>query len=234
MDGSKPDKITSTPHQTGHRKRLRQRFLRDLGQSMDDYELLELVLTQALPRGDVKPLAKRLIREFGDFGSVISADVERLGKISGLGEAAIVAIKLNGVGALRLLKQDAFKGTIISNWDKLLDYCQAAMGRAEIEQFRLLFLNAKNALIADEIQQQGTINHTPLYPREVIKRALDLHATSIIMVHNHPSGDPTPSQDDIAMTNNVKDAGAKLGITLHDHLIIGLGSYVSFKSKGLL
>ena len=222
------------PHHTGHRKRLRQRFLRDMGRSMDDCELLELVLTQALPRSDVKPLAKELINKFGDFGSAIAADVESLKKISGLGEAALVAIKLNGTGALRLLKQEIFNSHVISGWDKLLDYCQAAMGREKIEQFRLLFLDKKNTLIADEIQQQGTIDHTPLYTREVIKRALELHATSIIMVHNHPSGDPTPSRNDITMTRQIKDAGSKLGISLHDHIIIGHGSYISFKSKGLI
>ncbi len=232
-NNQKKDKI-KRPHFIGHRKRLRQRFLRDQGQSMDDYELLELILTQALPRGDVKPLAKELIDKFGDFGNVIATDIEDLKKISGIGEAALVAIKLNNTGSLRLLKQNAFKGHVISGWDKLLDYCQAAMGREKIEQFRLLFLNNKNILIADEIQQYGTIDHTPLYPREVIKRALELHATSIIMVHNHPSGDPTPSDDDIAMTRKIKDAGSKLAISLHDHIIIGHGSYISFKSKGLI
>ncbi len=221
-------------HHVGHRKRLRQRFLRDMGRTMDDYELLELLLTQALPRSDVKPLAKEIINKFGNFGNVIAADIESLKKIHGLGEAALVAIKLNCTGSLRLLKQEAFKGHVISGWDKLLDYCQAAMGREKIEQFRLLFLDKRNTLIADEIQQQGTIDHTPLYTREVIKRALELHATSIIMVHNHPSGDPTPSKNDIAMTRQIKDAGSKLGISLHDHIIIGHGSYISFKSKGLI
>ncbi|MTI10481.1 RadC family protein [Curvivirga aplysinae] len=220
--------------QLGHRKRLRTRFLKDLGRAMEDYELLELILTQAIPRGDVKPLAKQLISYFKSYAGVLSATPEELQKVEGVGEAAIVAIKLSQQSALRLLKQEAFKGHILNNWQNLIDYLQAAMGREKVEQLRVLYLNQRNHLIADEVQNIGTVNHTPLYPREIVKRALDLSAVAIIIVHNHPSGDPAPSQEDIQMTNMVKDAGSNLGITLHDHIIIGHNNYLSFKTQGLL
>ncbi|WP_420547549.1 RadC family protein [Curvivirga sp.] len=220
--------------QLGHRKRLRTRFLKDLGRAMEDYELLELILTQAIPRGDVKPLAKRLIASFKSYAGVLSATPEELQKVEGIGEAAVVAIKLSQQSALRLLKQEAFKGHILNNWQNLMDYLQAAMGREKVEQLRILYLNQKNHLIADEVQNIGTVNHTPLYPREIVKRALDLSAVAIIIVHNHPSGDPAPSQEDIQITNMVKDAGNNLGIILHDHIIIGHNSYLSFKTQGLL
>lgn len=218
----------------GHRQRLRDRFMRDFGASMPDYELLELLLTLAIPRRDVKPVAKELIEKFGSFANVISADPRHLESVRDVKKSAVTAIKLAQTAALRLAQQQIMNTHVLSSWDKLIDYCQAAMGRETVEQVRLLFLDHKNRLIADEVQQQGTVNHTPLYPREVIKRALELNASALILVHNHPSGDPTPSGDDIQMTYEVRDAGKKLGITLHDHLIISKGGHTSFKSSGLL
>lgn len=220
--------------QLGHRKRLRERFLKDLGSSMADYELLELILTQAIPRGDVKPLAKRLIKEFGSYANVLSAPPASLIKIEGIGEAAIAAIKLSQQSALRLLKQEAFAGHILDNWEKLLDYIQASMSREKVEQLRVLYLNQKNHLLADEIQNIGTVNHTPFYPREIIRQALNISAIAIIIIHNHPSGDPTPSADDITMTRELRDAGRTMGITLHDHIIVGNDGYVSFRNQNLL
>lgn len=220
--------------QLGHRKRLRNRFLKDLGHSMEDYELLELILTQAIPRGDVKPLAKRLLFQFKSYANLISATPQALNKIDGVGDAAVVAIKLAQQSALRLLKQEAFNGHVLSNWDKLMDYVQAAMSREEVEQTRVLYMNQKSHLIEDEVRNIGTVNHTPLYPREIIKRALEIGAVSIIIVHNHPSGDPTPSADDISITRELRVAGKSVGITLHDHIIIGKTNYISFKSQGLL
>lgn len=228
---SEPEK---NPGGRGHRQRLRDRFLRDMGASMPDYELLELLLTQALPRRDVKPIAKELMAEFGSFANVVSADPRQLEAIKDVKSSAITSLKLVQAAALRLSQQQIMNTHILSSWDKLIDYCQAAMGHEKIEQVRLLFLDNKNRLIADEAHQRGTVNHTPLYPREVIKRALELNASAMILVHNHPSGDPTPSGDDIQMTYEVRDAAKKLGITLHDHLIISKGGHTSFKSSGLL
>ena len=220
------------PHHLEHRKRLRTRFMKDMGAHMEDYELLEFLLCQTIPRRDVKPLAKSLISEFGSFGAVISADPARLAAVSGLGDASIAGLKLVQQASLRLLKQDIEGAHVLSSWDAVLDYCRAAMGREKIEQFRLLFLDNRNRLIADEVQQRGTINHTPLYPREVVKRALELGASALIMVHNHPSGDPTPSGDDIAMTIEVRDALSKVDVRLHDHLVIAKSDFRSMKSDG--
>jgi len=201
---------------------------------MPDYELLELLLAQAIPRQDVKPLAKTLIDEFGDFAGVISAEPARLSKIKGMGDAGIAAVKLSQAAAHRLGRQQVMNSNVLNSWDKLMDYIQSAMGHEKVEQLRLLFLNRKNALIADEVQQKGTIDHTPLYIREVVKRSLELSASALIIVHNHPSGDPMPSKDDIAMTKEVQDALSKVGVVLHDHVVVGGGSYESFKSLGLL
>ncbi|MDX1737324.1 MAG: DNA repair protein RadC, partial [Alphaproteobacteria bacterium] len=217
-----------------HRERLRKRFLSDMGASMQDYELLELLLTLAKPRGDVKPLAKKLLIEFESFSNIISATPEELKRVKGVGDSSVAALKLVQQASLRLLRQDVFNGHILSNWQKLMDYIQAAMGREKVEQLRVLYLNQKNHLIADEVQQRGTINHTPLYPREVIKRALDLGAVAIIIVHNHPSGDPTPSEEDIIATKRLKEAGYNLDIVLHDHVVVGRTNYISFKNHGLL
>ena len=205
-----------------------------MGEGMADYELLELLLTMALPRRDVKPLAKRLIDVFGGFGAVIGADKQRLRDVEGLGDAGIAAIKVSQVAALRTLRQDILGKNVIGSCDKLLDYCKVAMAHETVEQLRLLFLDRKNILIADELQQRGTIDHAPLYTREVVKRALELGASAIILVHNHPSGDPTPSKGDIEITREVKDAAERLGISLHDHVVIGRDGVASFKNLGLI
>ncbi len=222
------------PHHMGHRARLRERFLRDFGASMEDYELLELLLTLALPRVDTKPIAKDLMSRFGSFAAVVSADPAELVKIKGIKDASIAPIKLVQTAAKRLALQKAMEQPVISSWDALQEYLHIAMAYERIEQVRVLYLNNKNQIIADEVQQHGTVNHAPVYPREVVKRALELHASALILVHNHPSGDPTPSKDDILMTNEIKDAAEKLGIRLHDHIIVGLKNRTSFKSEGLL
>jgi len=192
------------------------------------------LLGQAQPRRDMKPLAKALLRRFGGFAAVLAASPRELAEVDGVGEASIVALKTVQAAALLMARQELIDRPVIGSWKKLLDYCHAAMAHEKVEQFRLLFLDGRNALIADELQQRGTINHTPVYPREVVKRALELGATAIIMLHNHPSGDPTPSQDDIAMTREVAAAADKLGIALHDHVIIGRKGHASLRSLGLL
>ena len=222
------------PDYLGHRARLRERFLKGGADALPDYELLELLLMQAQPRRDMKPLAKALLRRFGTFQRVISADPQELLEISGIGEAALVTIKTVQAAALRLARAEAMERPVMSSWQKVLDYCRASMAYGKTEQFRLLFLDRKNALIADEVQQRGTVDHTPVYPREVVKRALELGAASIIMVHNHPSGDPTPSKADIAMTREVVEAALKLGISVHDHIVIGASGHASLKSLGLI
>jgi DNA repair protein RadC len=224
----------SKPHYAGHRKRLRARFLASDGDGLADYELLELILAQAIPRVDTKPLAKQLIQRFGGFAEVINAEANALAKIDGIGDAAVTGLKIIRATALRHARQELMGRPVIASWDKLIDYCMAAMAHSPIEEFRLLFLDKRNALIADEVQQHGTVDYTTLYPREVMKRALELGASAIIMVHNHPSGDPTPSEPDIAMTREVGEAAEKLGIALYDHLVIGKGSHASFRSLGLL
>ncbi len=222
------------PHYLGHRKRLRERFMKAGGEAFPDYELLELLLALAKPRGDVKPLAKKLLKRFGGFAAVISAEPRELTEVEGVAEATAVALKTVQAAALRLAREEVMARPVIGSWERLLAYCRMAMAHSKTEQFRLLFLDRKNALIADELQQRGTVDHTPVYTREVVKRALDLGASAIIMVHNHPSGDPTPSKADILMTREVKDAAEKLGIVLHDHVIIGRGEHASFKALGLL
>jgi DNA repair protein RadC len=226
-DGEKPDYL-------GHRERLRDRFLNGGDGSLQDYELLELLLTQAQKRIDTKPIAKALIKRFGSFAGVMAAAPEQLQEVAGVGPAAAVIIKVVQACALRIAQQDVSEREVIGSWKKLLDYLRMAMAEQKTEQFRLLFLDNKNALIADEEQQRGTVNHTPVYPREVVKRALELGASAIILVHNHPSGDPTPSQDDIAMTKEVAAAADKLGISVHDHIIIGRKGHASLRSLGHL
>lgn len=221
------------PHYLGHRERLRERFVAN-PDALPDYEMLELLLATAIPRKDVKPIAKALMDRFGGFAEVISADYHDLVNAEGLGPASAAVIKLVQEAAQRLTRLSVMDKPVISSWDALLDYCNAAMARLPAEQFRLLFLDRKNVLVADELQQKGTIDHTPLYPREVVKRALTLNASAIIMVHNHPSGDPTPSKADIEMTRAVRDALKAVSITLHDHLIVGRKGHTSFKSVGLL
>ncbi|WP_299377407.1 DNA repair protein RadC [uncultured Kiloniella sp.] len=225
---------TEKPHYHGHRDRLRQRLLEKGVESLADYEVLEFLLFGVNPRGDTKPLAKKLIETFGSLAEVFSASPEELKQVTGVGDAAASLLKLIPEAARRLTKDAILDHPVIDTWDRLIEYCKIVMAREKIEQFRLLFLDRKNRLIADEIQQKGTIDHTPVYPREVVKRALELNASALIMVHNHPSGDPSPSQADIAMTKEVKEICGKLGIELHDHLIISKTGNSSFRHLGIL
>jgi DNA repair protein RadC len=218
----------------GHRERLRTRFLNGGADAMPDYELLEMTLFAALPRRDTKPLAKALLARFGSFAEVIAAPRARLMEVKGVGESVANHLKIVEAAAHRLAKTKVMGRPALSSWTALLDYCTAAMARAEKEEFRVLFLDRKNNLIADEVQNRGTVDHTPVYPREIIKRALELTASAIILVHNHPSGDPTPSKADILMTREIVTAAKALSIAVHDHLVIGRGGHASFKSLGLL
>lgn len=217
-----------------HRRRLRERFLTGGADALPDYELLELVLFRAIPRQDVKPLAHRLLKTFGSFNGVISCPASRLKQVNGVGEAVILELKLVEAAAHRLARSRVMQRPVLSGWDVLIDYCHTTMAHRDTEQFRVLYLDTKNTLIADEEQAKGTVNHVPVYPREVAKRALELNASAIILVHNHPSGDPTPSEADVTMTLQIEDAIRALGITLHDHLIIGKNCETSFRSEGYL
>lgn len=217
-----------------HRQRLRDRFISGGAAALPDYELLELILFRAIPRQDVKPLARDLIDHFGDFNRVLAAPVSALRKIKGVGDAVVIELKVVEAAAHRMARSKIMARHVVSSWDALLDYCHTVMAHRDTEQFRILFLDTKNALIADEEQARGTIDHVPVYPREVVKRALELNAASFILVHNHPSGDPTPSQADIGMTNQISAAAQALGITVHDHLIIGKSRELSFRAEGLL
>ncbi len=217
-----------------HRKRLRSRFMQGGAQAVPDYELLELVLFRAIPRRDLKPLARELIDQFGDFNRVMTAPPERLRALSGVGEAVITELKIVEAAAHRMARSRILQRHVVSSWDALLDYCHTTMAHRETEQFRVLYLDRKNTVIADEEQAKGTVDHVPVYPREVAKRALELNASALILVHNHPSGDPTPSQADIAMTDQINAACLALGLTLHDHLVIGESRELSFRSAGYL
>lgn len=217
-----------------HRKRLRGRFLQGGADALPDYELLELVLFRAVPRQDVKPLAHALMIAFGDFNRVLSAPQARLREITGVGDAIITELKIVEAAAHRLARSRVMQRPVVSSWEALLTYCHTTMAHRDTEQFRVLFLDRKNTLIADEPQANGTVDHVPVYPREVAKRALELNASALILVHNHPSGDPTPSEADITMTQQIDMALQVLGITLHDHLIVGKSREVSFRSEGLL
>lgn len=221
-------------HRHGHRSRLRQRFLTAGAQSLADYEMLELILFRAIPQKDVKPLAKFLLAEFGDFNGVISAPAARLRALSGIGEAAICELKIVEAAAHRLARAKVMNRHALSSWTALMDYCKTTMAHRDTEQFRILFLDRKNVLIADEEQAQGTVDHVPVYPREVVKRALELNASAIILVHNHPSGDPTPSRADVDMTRQIERAASAVGVTVHDHVIVGKETDTSFRSQGLL
>jgi DNA repair protein RadC len=226
--------LSEAPHYHGHRERLRDRFRTAGADALSDYELLELVLFRALPRRDVKPLAKALIQAFGSFAETVHAPDARLREIGGLGEAAITEIKLIAAASNRVAKGQLKQRTVLSSWGTVIDYCRTAMAFADKEQFRILFLDKRNQLIADEVQQIGTVDHTPVYPREVVKRALELSATAIIMVHNHPSGDPTPSQADIQMTKAVIEVSKPLGIAVHDHIIVGKHGHASLKGMKVI
>jgi len=224
----------SAPHYHGHRERLRARF-RDAGpDALSDYELLELVLFRAIPQRDVKPLAKELIATFGSFAEVVGAPRARLVAMKGLGEAAVNELKIVHAAAQRLAKGELRKRPVLSSWGNVLDYCRTAMAFSDKEEFRLLFLDKRNQLIADEVQQRGTVDHTPVYPREVVKSALELSATALILVHNHPSGDPTPSRADIQMTQAIIDVAKPLGIAVHDHIIVGKEGHASLKGLKLI
>jgi len=227
------EEVEMKPHYHGHRKRLRERFLKE-PKGLADYEILEVILFAASSRSDVKPLAKELIAEFGSLAKVLTADIAVLGKVEGMNENAVAAIKTVREAASRLLYTAAKEKSVLNSWLKLLDYCRAEMGHLKIEQFRILFLNSKNMLIADEVQGEGTINHTLAYPREIVKRALELSASSIILVHNHPSGDPSPSRADIDLTQQIIAAAKSLELKVHDHLIISETEHYSFKSNGLI
>jgi DNA repair protein RadC len=229
-----PGFAEANPHYHGHRERLRARFREAGADAVTDYELLELVLFRAVPRRDVKPLAKILIAKFGSFAEVISAPVKRLAEVKGLGDAAITEFKVVHASASRLARGQVKQRPLLSSWSTVLDYCRTAMAFADKEQFRILFLDKRNQLIADEVQQVGTVDHTPVYPREVVKRALELSATAIILVHNHPSGDPTPSRADIQMTQSIIDVARPLGISVHDHIIVGKEGHASFKGLKLI
>jgi len=232
--GSTPKAGGAAPHYHGHRRRLRERFLKAGADALADYELLELLLFLVHARADVKPLAKRLIDRFGSFAEAITATPAMLKEVEGVGDTTVAALKTAEAAAIRMLRQRVMGQPVISSWQQLVDYCRASMAAAPVEQSRILFLDRKNRLIADELQQRGTVDHTPVYPREVLKRALELGASAIIMVHNHPSGDTTPSRADIDMTREVAKAAAALGLTLHDHVIVGRSGHTSLKNKGLI
>jgi DNA repair protein RadC len=224
----------ASPHYHGHRERLRGRFREAGSDAVSDYEMLELVLFRALPRRDVKPLAKILIEKFGSFAEVIAAPPQRLAEVAGLGESAITEFKIVEAAARRLARGEVKKRHVLGSWSAVLEYCRAAMAFADKEQFRILFLDKRNQLIADEVQQVGTVDHTPVYPREVVKRALELSATAVILVHNHPSGDPTPSRADIQMTQQIVEVAKPLGIAVHDHIIVGKEGHASLKGLKLI
>lgn len=218
----------------GHRERLRNRYLKTKGSAIEDYEYLELLLFRTIPRANTKPIAKSLIERFGSLADVLGADIHRLQEIQGCGPAVAIDLKIISDIAGRITRAQLSKRDIFSSWDKVLAYCKAVMAHETREQFRILFLDKKNGLLSDEVQQTGTVDHTPVYPREVISRALELSASGLILVHNHPSGDATPSQADISMTYRLKDVANALGIAIHDHLIIARNDYTSFKALKLL
>lgn len=222
------------PSHAGHRARMRGKLLTAGPDALLDHELLEMVLFLALPRRDTKPIARALLTRFGSFANALTAPLSDLRGIEGLGEAGAAALRTVQAAALRLARAEVIDRPVLNNWDRLLAYLTAALSRERVEQFRVLFLDTRNRLMADEAQARGTVNHTPVYPREVVRRALELQATALILVHNHPSGDPSPSRADIEMTREVKAAADSLGIVLHDHLIVGNGRHLSFRREGLL
>jgi len=229
-----PDGLAEAPpHYHGHRDRLRARFREAGPDALADYEMLELILFRVIPIRDVKPLAKELLTKFGSYAEVISAPIDRLKEVDGVGDAVAAEFKIVEAAAHRLIRGQVRKRPVLSSWSSVLDYCRAAQAFAEKEQFRILFLDKRNQLIADEVQQEGTVDHTPVYPREVVKRALELSATAIILVHNHPSGDPTPSQADIEMTKQIASVAKPLGVVLYDHIIVGKEGHASLKGLKL-
>lgn len=222
------------PHYLGHRQRLKERFHKNGSQALSDYELLELLLFTVLPRRDTKPLAKALLQRFGGFNEVINAPWERLREIKGVGHAVYLHLRIVKASAERMVRSSLVAKPVIASWSDLIDYCHMTMAYEEKEVFRIVFLNKGNRIIADEVQQTGTVDQTPVYPREVIKRALDLAATAIILVHNHPSGSPKPSTSDISITHKIIEIAQSLGIKLHDHVIIAKDGHLSFRNSGLI
>jgi DNA repair protein RadC len=231
---SEPGGPDIRPHYWGHRERLRKRFLEGGHAAMPEYELLELALFNAIPRIDVKPLAKALLAAFGDLNGVVAASEHRLLQVAGATPQVYLQLRIVEAFAHRMARARVIQRSVLSSWDALLSYCRTVMAYRDTEQFRILFLDRKNVLIADEAQAKGTVDHVPVYPREVAKRALELNASAIILVHNHPSGDPTPSDADIAMTEQIELACQAIGVALHDHVVIGKGAEVSFRSLGLI
>ncbi len=231
IDAGEP---SDRPHYHGHRGRLRERLLAGGADALPDYELLEMVLLGAHARRDMKPLAKALLAKFGSFNDVIAAPPARLEEVEGVGHSVIAALKVVHAAASRFARGEVRRRPALSSWSAVLDYCRTAQAFAEVEQFRILFLDKRNQLIADEVQQKGTVDHTPVYPREVIKRALELSATAVVLVHNHPSGDPTPSHADIQMTKAIIDIAKPLGIAVHDHIIVGKDGHASLKGLKLI
>jgi DNA repair protein RadC len=231
---SSQDKSAETPHYRGHRKRLKARFHSAGPDALADYELLEMILYNAISQGDTKPTAKALLKRFGSLVEVLHAPAVLLCEIEGVGDATVHQLKLIAATTHRIAKGEIKRSVALSSWHEVIDYCRSSMAFADKEQFRLLFLDKRNQLISDEVQQVGTIDHTPVYPREVIKRALELSATALILVHNHPSGDPTPSQADIQMTKAIVDIAAPLGIAVHDHIIVGKNGHASLKGMRLI
>lgn len=221
-------------HRHQHRDRLRQRFTEGGADAVPDYELLEMVLYGAILRGDTKPLAKRLLARFGDMNHILAAPEARLKEVEGVGDKVVFQLKLMQAVGHRMARAKVLRKPILSSWDALLEYCQTAMAHRDLEQFRVLYLDRKNVLMADEAQADGTVDHVPVYPREVVKRALELNASALILIHNHPSGDPTPSQADIDMTYAIRAAAEVMGIVVHDHLVIGKARQLSFRSEGYL
>lgn len=226
--------VVTKPHHEGHRQRLRRRFVEVGPEALSDYELLEMVLFYVFPRGDTKPIAKDMLALLGGLSGVFGSPMSSLTCVPGVGVAAATMIKLVHTLMTRTMKTDIMGKIVLQTWQNVVDYCQAEMAFLKDEQLRLLFLDNKNQLIVDEVQHEGTVNHTAIYPRKVIKRALDLGASAIIMVHNHPSGDPMPSRADIDVTRKIQEAGALLGIKLHDHIIVGQGRHVSLKAMDLI
>jgi DNA repair protein RadC len=228
------DPPAETPHYHGHRERLRERFHSGGPEALGDYELLELALFRTIPRADTKPIAKELLKKFGSFAEVLHAPEARLREVKGIGDTSITQLKLMAAAASRVAKGEIKRSVALSSWNDVIGYCRSGMAFADKEQFRILFLDKRNQLISDEVQQVGTVDHTPVYPREVIKRALELSATALILVHNHPSGDPTPSQADIQMTKAIVDIATPLGISVHDHIIVGKNGHASLKGMRLI
>lgn len=227
-------KDVSVPHYHGHRDRLRARFQEDGAASWQDYELLELLLFRSIPQKDVKPIAKELVATFGSFADVLGAPAHLLTEIKGVGASVALDLKIVEASFHRMAKGALTNRSVLSSWSAVLDYCKRTMEHSRREEFRILFLDRKNALIRDEVQQTGTVDHTPVYPREVMKRALELAASALILVHNHPSGNTEPSSADIRMTNDLVDIARPLGIVIHDHVIVGRSGHFSFKAKGLI